>query len=142
MKPRKTPCATCPYRLDAPSGLWGESEYAKLPRYDGEIVDQIEAQAFGAFTCHTDRDKFCAGWIATHGPDNLLALRLHADLVEEETFDYTTDVPLHPSGAAAAKWGLRDMTAPSERTLRAINKLRRVHPDLKAGDNDDAPDGS
>jgi hypothetical protein len=28
--PRKTPCASCPYRRDCPSGVWSEDEYAKL----------------------------------------------------------------------------------------------------------------
>lgn len=31
MKCRSQPCDTCPYRQDAPSGLWSASEYAKLP---------------------------------------------------------------------------------------------------------------
>jgi hypothetical protein len=34
-RPRKTPCSTCPYRRDAPSGLWAASEYDLLPGLDG-----------------------------------------------------------------------------------------------------------
>ena len=32
--PAKSPCGSCPYRQDVPSGVWAASEYEKLPAYD------------------------------------------------------------------------------------------------------------
>ncbi|WP_354574206.1 DUF6283 family protein [Frigoribacterium sp. UYMn621] len=46
--PRKSPCASCPFRVNVPSGIWGPEEYEKLPRYDGDMVGQSPK----AFACH------------------------------------------------------------------------------------------
>ena len=120
--PRKTPCASCPYRLNAPSGVWHEDEYARLRDYDREMVDQPQA----VFMCHQgEADELCAGWVAHRDPFDILALRMGAidGRVDPSTFEYTTDVPLHPSGAAAAEHGIRDIHAPSERACDAIDKI-------------------
>ena len=50
---RKRPCPSCPYRRDVPSGIWHESEYAKLPQFDGPTQDQLAAGAFALFHCHS-----------------------------------------------------------------------------------------
>ncbi|MCC9181145.1 DUF6283 family protein [Mycolicibacterium mageritense] len=74
--PAPRPCASCPYRRDAPSGIWDASEYRKLPAYDGEAQDQ----PLNLFVCHqTNGDdpnaRLCGGWVACHGGE-LMALRL------------------------------------------------------------------
>ena len=111
MKPRKTPCAFCPYRRDAPSGVWDKSEYDKLRAYDGDTA----GQALGVFQCHkAPGHDLCAGWAAVHGNHDCLALRLAALLNPaidiQAVLDYTTDVPLFSSGAEAAEHGKRDIT--------------------------------
>lgn len=118
----KRPCASCPYRKDAPSGLWAAHEYDKLPAYDGEIIDQVANGAFGTFLCHQRDGRLCAGWVAAHGPENLLALRLDPK-VDASVFDYETDVPVFKSGAEARAHGLRDLENPGPKAERLMDKL-------------------
>lgn len=121
--PSAAPCGTCPYRRDVPSGVWDSSEYAKLPGYDGEIIDQLTAGALGLFFCHQNDGHLCAGWAGCHNMNHTLATRLHD--VDPSTFNYVSPVPLFGSGAEAAKHGLRDVDNPSPEALRAIEKLER-----------------
>lgn len=120
----KRPCASCPYRRDAPSGLWEAHEYDKLPAYDGEIIEQLAAGATGTFLCHQRNGLLCAGWVAAHGPRNLLALRLDRR-VDASVFDYATDTPVFASGAEARDHGLRDIEEPGAKALRLMPKLLR-----------------
>ena len=126
---RKDPCPSCPYRLDAPSGLWERDEYEKLIRFDGDVPEQIYAGAFNAFSCHLQTGQLCAGWVGCHGPDNLLALRLLAlrHRLDPSVMEYETDVPLHPSGQAAYDYGVRDVDDPDAVTLRKAAALKRLH---------------
>jgi Family of unknown function (DUF6283) len=119
----KRPCASCPYRKDAPSGLWARHEYDKLLSYDGEIIDQLKNGAVATFWCHQRNGKLCAGWIATHGAANLLAMQLNAPKVPRETWEYTTDVPLFGSGAEARKHGLKDLKKPGRKAVRLMDAL-------------------
>jgi len=123
----KRPCGSCPYRTDVASGVWAADEYEKLPGYDGEIIDQLTAGATGVFLCHQKDGNLCAGWLACHGPDNLLALRLHQNL-DPSIWEYSTDVPVFKSGAEAARHGMRDIEEPGEkanRTIRGLMKKKR-----------------
>lgn len=130
LKPRKNPCASCPFRRDVPSGVWAESEYDKLPDYDGSTTDQAMAGAVGVFLCHNDpAASVCAGWSAL-ADDNTLALRMarftDKDVDVEAILDYATDVPLFASGAEAAEHGKREITAPSDKAVKTIGKVARV----------------
>jgi hypothetical protein len=120
----KSPCKTCPYRRDVPSGLWAKEEYKKLPTYDGEVFEQLEKNALGRFDCHQRDGHMCAGWIAVHGAANLLALRLTRN-VAPEVFEYKSPVPVFGSGAEAAKHGMRDIKKPGPEALKAIARLNR-----------------
>lgn len=127
LRVRKTPCASCPYRQNAPSGIWDPSEYEKLPRYDGDMADQATAGATRVFGCHQTNsgDEVCAGWVGhRRHPSDLLALRISSE-AGPEVFAYTTDVPLFSYGAEAAVHGLRDLEAPSARAQDAIRKITR-----------------
>lgn len=119
----RRPCASCPYRADAPSGLWQADQYDILPKYDGEIEAQVEAGAFGVFLCHQrPASHLCAGWVACHGPHNLLALRLDK-AVDPAVFRHRTDIAVFRSGAEARANGLRDIDKPGARTRRLMIKL-------------------
>jgi len=125
--PAPKPCASCPYRRDVPSGIWQPEEYAKLPAFDADTA----LQPPNLFLCHqTDaedpRARLCAGWVGCHG-DELLALRLAVvqGRVDGSVFDYETDVPLHPSGAAAAAHGLAEVGSPSPAAVAAGVKIAR-----------------
>lgn len=117
----KVPCGSCPYRKDAPSGLWHESEYDKLPGYDGQTWEQQPQ----IFMCHQKDGRLCGGWLACHGPRELLALRMAAKKIDPAVWDYSTDVPVFGSGAEARAHGIRDIARPTERTNKMIRGLIR-----------------
>lgn len=121
----KAPCKTCPYRRDVPSGLWAKEEYEKLKLYDGDVPEQLMKGAVAIFDCHQRDGNLCAGWIATHGARNLLALRLTSQKIARGVFNYTTKVPVFNSGAEAAKHGTRDIRRPKIEARNAINRLIR-----------------
>jgi hypothetical protein len=107
-----------------PSGLWAAEEYAKLPGYDGEIVDQLMQGASALFLCHQRDGCLCGGWLQTHGVDNLLALRMHP--VDRSTWGYDAGVDCYDSGAEAAAAGMADIAAPKPEARRKIDGLVRL----------------
>lgn len=120
---RHRPCSTCPYARDCPSGVWHESEYAKLPPYDGTTTEQAEAGVFRLFFCHTTPDRLCAGWVGCHDMEESLAVRLHYCTIDPAIHDYVSPVPLFASGAEAAAHGMREIEAPDP---EALAKLERI----------------
>lgn len=126
--PAERPCGSCPYRQDAPSGLWHETMYDQLPPYDEE---QCLRPLFG---CHQQDGHLCAGWVGTHDMDNSIALRVAVSsgfISPEEaqrTVDYVSPVPLFASGREAAEHGKRDLYNPGKRAramkARLKNKLK------------------
>ena len=122
--PRRRPCATCPYRRDVPSGIWSPAEYRKLPEYDGEMA----RQSCKVFLCHQGTGPLCAGWVATHGPENLLAVRIgiSIDAVSPEVLGYTTSVPVFTTGAEAAAHGMSNIDDPAPEACAAIAKIMQV----------------
>lgn len=122
--PRKTPCASCPYRKSVPSGIWDTSEYEKLPRYDGETFEQT---AIAVFMCHQGCGDVCAGWLGHRDPEELLAVRLGLirGELDERSLSYTTEVPLFTSGAEAAAHGLAELDAPGTDAELVITKIVR-----------------
>lgn len=122
--PRKRTCASCPYREDSPSGIWAEEEYNRLPAYDAETGDQPPRP----FHCHQADGRLCSGWVATHGPHNLLAVRVGVAMgtIDPIVFDYETSVPVFESGQAARDHGVRDIQAPSERAVMQAEKIIAV----------------
>jgi Family of unknown function (DUF6283) len=118
-RPAKAPCGSCPYRRDAPSGLWHPDEYAKLLNYDGPTVFQSPA----LFLCHQKDGNLCAGWLACHDPDELLALRVSE--VHEDAYSYRSPVPVFTSGAEAAAHGMKDIDNPGRAAVRTMVKIER-----------------
>lgn len=128
--PSPRPCDSCPYRLDSPPGLWSREEYERLPPFDEpETYDQ----PFHAFSCHQQDGRLCAGWVAVHDMEESMGLRmaLVTGAVTAEGYQaaltYTTDVPLHPTGAAAAEHGLSRIDDPPPETIEKIRALHRRH---------------
>ncbi|QIG66761.1 hypothetical protein EVB27_091 [Rhizobium phage RHph_TM16] len=119
------PCKSCPYRKDVASGVWEAHEYEKLKAYDGEILDQVIAGATAVFLCHQQNNALCSGWLACHGPENLLAMRLNHRIVHHDTYMYETDVPVFSSGTEAAEHGMRDIEAPSEKAIKTMAQVER-----------------
>lgn len=123
--PRKTPCASCPFRRSVPSGIWHASEYAKLPAYDGDISEQSSARTF---LCHQSAQEACAGWLGHRDPTELLAVRLglSSGSLDPSCADYTTDVELFGSGQEAAEHGMREIQNPQGAARTAIDKITQV----------------
>jgi hypothetical protein len=123
-KPRKMPCASCPFRTNVASGIWDKTEYQKLPAYDGEIHEQT---ATAVFMCHQPAEgHVCSGWLGHREyPEDMLAVRLgiiRGDL-DQSCLEYTTDVALFGSGAEAAEHGMKQFLDPQEDTLSVIRKI-------------------
>ncbi len=125
LQARETPCGSCPYRRDCPSGVWDETEYAKLVEYDRITPFQPTA----VFMCHSNRDDvtLCRGWLDTHNKDQSLALRLAAS---QRLLDYDdivdlpkSAVPTFASGQEAAEHGMAEIEDPSPAALAFIAKL-------------------
>jgi hypothetical protein len=122
----KVPCGSCPYRKDVPSGIWAQIEYDKLPKFDGEIIDQLLAGATGIFMCHQRDGNLCAGWLACHGPRELLAMRLASDKkIDPALFDYHTNVPVFGSGAEARQHGMKDIPEPGHKAKKMMTGITR-----------------
>lgn len=126
--PADRPCATCPYRRDAPSGLWDRDTYELLPPYDGETGHQPPH----VFMCHTRPVKLCAGWVGVHDPIHTLGLRLALSFgrmsveVMEACVAYKTKVPLFGSGTEARDHGVRDIDHPGDEAVAAMLKIYRA----------------
>ncbi len=126
--PPATPCGSCPYRRDVPSGVWHETEYDKLPEYD----NPTQEQPVGVFLCHQQNGRLCAGWVAVHDMSESLALRLACSLGmisesdTEAVLNYRTTVPLFGSGAEAAEHGKKEIDRPGDKAVRTMSKIGRV----------------
>ncbi|MFC0313660.1 DUF6283 family protein [Gordonia phosphorivorans] len=129
--PAPRPCASCPYRQDAPSGVWEASEYETLTGYDAPTYAQPER----LFLCHqndadSDAARLCGGWVGCHGTE-LLALRLataDGTLAAEDvdsTLTYSSPIALFGSGREAADHGVADIDQPGASAQAAISKIVR-----------------
>lgn len=130
-KVRSAPCGACPYRSDAPSGVWDAGEYDKLEAYDRPTAEQPPAP----FGCHATPEHYCHGWAIVHsarGHENeLLALR-----VARLTGAWDGELPapavaLFSSGEEAATHGKAEVERPSPAATRTIARLRRKYPRLR-----------
>lgn len=123
--PARTPCASCPYRRDVPSGVWAAEEYERLPRYDAETVEQ----PIGMFSCHQNNGRLCAGWVGCHDMGENFAVRIAvtARILSSEDYDavldYESPVPLFESGQAAADHGMADVAKPRKQAQQMIERL-------------------
>jgi len=126
LKAPSVPCGSCPYRRDVPSGIWTQHEYDKLPAYDADFPFQPQAR----FDCHQRDGNLCGGWLACHGAENLLSLRLLAVIKPERldpaVFDYSTDVPVFASGSEARAHGIREIAKPKRRARKMVRGLMKL----------------
>jgi uncharacterized protein DUF6283 len=91
----REPCKSCPYRLDAPAGLWHRTEFENLLAHDADPLH-------GAmFDCHMGRGQspeqrqFCVGWLLDQKrrgePSIQLRLRMRRDPALCEAMHLITD---------------------------------------------------
>ncbi len=119
----ESPCASCPYRKDAPLAHWDASHFFQ--------VLASEEQQFGdMFNCHGHIKKkpedrgFCIGWLLdqkNRGVPNInLRLKLTTNAVAKEAFKRA-----HAGGAKLFKSALAMCTANLQRIAR---QRRRLNP--------------
>lgn len=116
----KSPCRSCPYRCDTPSGVWSPEEYAKLPGFDDNT-------AFGVFLCHHSRlgeaERVCRGWLSVHAESAAVRIAVARGEIPPDAPYEPVDVQLHPDGATAAAFGMADVADPSPAALEMIAGL-------------------
>ena len=122
IKPPRKPCSSCPYVTTTPSGIWDETEYAKLPAYDLPTP----YQPISVFMCHQRDGCLCGGWLITHNTDHLLALRIARNLDHETIQNYNPpNITCFSSGQEACDHGVRDVDNPSPQAKRKISCINR-----------------
>jgi len=129
---RREPCIACPYRKDAPPGLWAASEYDKLLPYDATTSEQ----PFEAFACHATPEHLCHGWAVVHSNRGhefeLISLRLAAALRRLDGIEIPEPlVPLFGSAAEAAEHGKSAIDDPPEEAFVMGERLARKYGRLR-----------
>lgn len=121
-----TPCSTCPYRRDTPTGIWHPGEYIKLAEYDDD--PPRESVPLATFHCHqetiTGRPTVCRGWLAVHGDIPAVRIAVIRGEIPPEEVDRPVSVPLYGSGREACAAGLRGVSRPGKKARAAIVRLQ------------------
>ena len=121
---QRAPCASCPYRMDVPSGIWATEEYDKILPYDNETMFQPPR----LFLCHQQNGCLCRGWLDVHGTE-LLALRLgcikgEIDPAElGKALDEGPAVEVFETAAEAAAHGRKSIKRPGAKAKRMVEKI-------------------
>lgn len=119
-----SPCTSCPYRRDTPSGVWDASEYEKLKKYD-------DNGSFAVFLCHQSREigapTVCRGWLSVHAESAAARLAVvKGDVTNEQRYAAVRE-PLYATGNEAADAGLRGVRRPGKKARAVVARLiRRV----------------
>jgi len=108
--------------------VWAADEYEKLPRYDVDTA----YQPWHVFECHQGDGAICAGWLACHGPYDLLGVRIGVatGTVHPSVTEFSTDVEVFGSGAEAAAHGVAEIDCPSPEAIDTVSKILRLRPDV------------
>jgi hypothetical protein len=124
-----TPCTTCPYRRDTPSGVWAEEEYRKLPTYDNHDFCTANLKVFH---CHQEREigkpTVCHGWVSVHADGKAVRLACISGLISEEDMariPIQADPALYATGAEACRAGLKGVNRPGKKARRAIERISK-----------------
>lgn len=135
LPPAPSPCGSCPYRRDVPSGVWSADQYRLLPGYD----QPTWGQPTRAFMCHRATGHLCAGWVGCHDMEENLALRLSVARGEISPnlyaliLAYRSPVELFASGAQACAHGLTDIDNPGPAAQALAAKILRTVPGTHTG---------
>jgi hypothetical protein len=95
---RTAPCASCPYRKDAPIGLWHRSEFENLVAQD---ANEYGGALFG---CHEFRKKPrsehrpCAGWLLDQKRRHVPSIQLRLVLITNESARRCFEAVAPPKG--------------------------------------------
>ena len=76
------PCNSCPYRKDAPVGLWDPSEFQNL------LAAERDPMRGSIFACHGEAKKapaerkLCVGWLLDQKARNMPSIQLRLALIK------------------------------------------------------------
>lgn len=123
-----TPCTTCPYRRDVPSGIWAREEYEKLPLYDRRPDGGIGPLM--TFHCHQEpqigKPTVCRGWLSVHLDCHAVRIAYFTGLLTKEqlaSIPREIEPGLYRSGREACRAGLKGIRRPGKKARAAIEKL-------------------
>lgn len=118
----RSPCTSCPYRKDVPSGVWHFDEYEKLREYDTN-------EAVGTFLCHHTLDMsmetVCRGWLTVHQESVAVRLAILTGAVTVEEVYAEVPEKLYATGNEAADFGQKKIEQPSRKARTVISRLMR-----------------
>lgn len=79
---RREPCTSCPYRTDAPLGLWSPAEFEALLRNDGDML----GTKYGCheFNKRPEEAQVCIGWLINQRERNVPSIALRLTLMRNE----------------------------------------------------------
>lgn len=124
-----TPCTTCPYRRDTPTGIWSRDEYEKLPAYDQR---DFGGAPMATFHCHQEpqigKPTVCRGWLSVHPDCIAVRMAYFSGLITKEMMaeiPVKPDPALYSSGAQACRAGLKGVKRPGKKAKAAIEKLSK-----------------
>lgn len=97
---RREPCASCPYRTDAPLELWSAAEFE-------DLLDSDRTQMGTLYGCHEfckrrDEAQVCVGWLIDQRERNVPSITLRMKLMTDRGAaacfnEATTPAPLYES---------------------------------------------
>lgn len=122
----RSPCTSCPYRKDVPSGIWGSEEYDKIVRYDSPTY----AQPPKLFMCHQVDGSLCRGWLDCHGRE-LLAIRIAISMktvsVDDalQALDEEPFVPVFSNASEAARHGRKSINKPGKKAKQLMKSIEK-----------------
>lgn len=73
---KKSPCSSCPYRMDAPLAHWSKDHFQQLLEEDKDILGKI-------YGCHQKDGKLCTGWLMDQDKRDFPNLNLRLDLINK-----------------------------------------------------------
>lgn len=117
------PCEKCPYRCDAPVGLWSPQEFERLLASDLDPDGVI-------YGCHKRNGDLCAGWLLDQRERGVPSVALRSRLaVDPELASGLRDV--HDGGhelydSVEAMCEANGVTAPTELERRYAGLLERL----------------
>lgn len=126
-----SPCISCPYRAEHPSGVWSWDEYEKLRGYDGgarqEPDGSITLPSLAPFHCHQENatgiETVCKGWVNVHADSVAVRLGVIEGLIPIDAPYSPPGADLFASGAEAADHGQTDVENPGPEARAMVEKL-------------------
>lgn len=79
------PCTSCPYRKDAPIGLWDPVEFQNLLRQDADEMGGAVFQCHGEIKKESKDRKLCVGWLLDQRERGVPSIQLRIRLMTSST---------------------------------------------------------